>query len=303
MQQILPAKEAPPDEPRSTGYSWSSATRDEAILLDVLATVDPDHEQIPVILGRLAARAKNGRWHNTQENGFGLLAVGKVLAHGGADPAPGEVRLDGEVVATFDWSDRTGPDAEEPVVVRGEDWQGRKIEVLATGPGSVHYSVVDAGVPRSDPSERVSEGLLVNRSYLDADGNPVDLARVTQGQVIFCRLGLSSSKGTIRDVVISDLVPAGLEIENPRLVGTGQPSWIRTSGPNRVVIMPIEHLDVRDDRLLLFTTARPNQEVYFYGLRAVTAGTFVHPPVRAEAMYDPDVRCVTRTAEVTVEAP
>ena len=43
--------------------------------LDVLATVAPDHPHIPVLMKRLGDRAKGGRWHNTQENFFVLLAV------------------------------------------------------------------------------------------------------------------------------------------------------------------------------------------------------------------------------------
>jgi uncharacterized protein YfaS (alpha-2-macroglobulin family) len=47
-------------------------------------------------------------------------------------------------------------------------------------------------------------------------------------------------------------------------------------------------MDIRDDRILLYTsfTGGKRQQQFFYAVRAVTPGTFVLPPVNAEAMYD-----------------
>jgi uncharacterized protein YfaS (alpha-2-macroglobulin family) len=298
MRQILPAQDAPRPETRSLGYSFDSPARAEAILLDVLATVDPEHEQIPIILARLAQHAKNGRWHNTQENGFALLALGKVISHGGGEAAPGEILIDGEVVATFGMA---GQDPEQPIVVSGEDWQRRRVEIRATGPGLAYYTILDEGVPRQAPAQ-VSEGLLMTRTYFDDAGERIDPRDINQGAAVFCRLALASSKGTVKNVVVSDLVPAGLEIENPRLMGSAHLDWIERVDP-RAARLDLDYLDVRDDRLLLFTTAESGQRIYYYGLRAVTAGRFVLPPVRAEAMYDPDVRSVQDGGEVSIAIP
>ena len=50
----------------------------------------------------------------------------------------------------------------------------------------------------------------------------------------------------LENVVMADLLPAGLEIENPRLLTTAPPPWIgrKTHHP--------EHMDIRDDRMLTF---------------------------------------------------
>ena len=49
-------------------------------------------------------------------------------------------------------------------------------------------------------------------------------------------------------------------------------------------------MNLRDDRIELFGHVDRRQEVkMYYVLRNVTAGTFTLPPVKAEAMYDPDV--------------
>jgi uncharacterized protein YfaS (alpha-2-macroglobulin family) len=325
MDEILPAQLTPEvDEERLYGYSWRSPARDEAVQLDVLATVDPHHEHVPVLLQRLAARAENGRWHNTQENGFALLALGKLVTSGTTDPAPGEVLLDGEVIGRF---------AEEGVTLRGRDWYGRQVTIRTVGDGFAYYSILDEGIPRAGEERTTDAGLTVSRQYLNRNGLPVDLAQIEQGDIVVCRLRLTSEKGTVENVVVADLIPAGLEIENPRLVNRSGLEWIRerpadappredneetnardrrrgrsrrpparSAGSGRD-FLSVDYLDVRDDRLLLFTTARSRTQEFLYGLRAVTAGAFVLPPVKAEAMYDPDVRSIRGGGKVTVVQP
>jgi uncharacterized protein YfaS (alpha-2-macroglobulin family) len=310
LAQLLPARLAPALNERACGYTWHSPAREEAILLDVLATVEPEHAQIPILLGRLAERAKHGRWHNTQENGFALLALGKLIARGVTESAPGQVLVDGEVVAEFGGNvppTRMGSEEDEAtaeaVSVRSENWGGRKVEIRTTGPGLAYYSILDEGVPRHDGERHVNAGLHATRSYFDEGGRPVLLDQIAQGQIVVCRLALSSDKGTVENVVVSDLVPAGLEIENPRLVSQGGLAWIQQLPYQERKPLRQEYLEIRDDRLLLFTTATAERRMFFYGLRAVTAGDFILPPLQAEAMYDPDVHCVQDSGEVTIVAP
>ncbi|MFH1843846.1 MAG: MG2 domain-containing protein [bacterium] len=297
MNQLLLAQPSPPDASRSRGYTWYSPARDEAIQLDVLATVDPHHRQIPAIFERLAAHAKNGRWHNTQENGFALLAIGKLIASGASEPASGEIVVDGEVVATFSADDRDG------VITRSKDWSGKSVTIRTTNDGIGYFSILEEGIPRVGGEQLVDAGLRITRSYFDEWGRAVALDQLEQGQVIVCRLGLSSEKGQVENIVISDLVPAGLEIENPRLVSRGGFDWIQKQDRKFRLQLPQEHLEIRDDRLLLFTTARSSQHTFYYGLRAVTAGTFILPPVKAEAMYDPDLRSIQDSGTVIIAPP
>ena len=50
-------------------------------------------------------------------------------------------------------------------------------------------------------------------------------------------------------------------------------------------------MDIRDDRVLLFTDLRDDNWWTSYALlRAVTPGRFRLPPVQAEAMYDGSIR-------------
>jgi uncharacterized protein YfaS (alpha-2-macroglobulin family) len=98
--------------------------------------------------------------------------------------------------------------------------------------------------------------------------------------------------------VINDLIPAGFAIENPRLKTTPSLAWIP-----RLPTAP-EYQDIRDDRLLLFADLPAHGRkglLYYYSLRAVSAGEFVVPPVAAECMYNPLIAGASSSGRLNVE--
>ncbi len=56
--------------------------------------------------------------------------------------------------------------------------------------------------------------------------------------------------------------------------------------------MAVDHVEPRDDRVLIFARAYGNTAEYRYLVRAVTAGEFVLPAVEASCMYDPGIYSV-----------
>jgi uncharacterized protein YfaS (alpha-2-macroglobulin family) len=47
-----------------------------------------------------------------------------------------------------------------------------------------------------------------------------------------------------------------------------------------------QHVDVRDDRIVLYGDVARNQSTFVYRIRATNAGTFQAPPAFAEGMYN-----------------
>ena len=91
-----------------------------------------------------------------------------------------------------------------------------------------------------------------------------------------------------------DLLPGGLEVENPR--------FATSSGAGPKASLP-EHHEFRDDRVVLFCDAPEKPRVFRYALRAVTAGRFRVPPIQASSMYDPGLASLERGAVAEVAAP
>ena len=76
------------------------------------------------------------------------------------------------------------------------------------------------------------------------------------------------------------MLPAGFEIENPRLVETTQYKFIQGASTP-------DYVDIRDDRINYYTNFNgTRQRIFYYLVRAVSKGEFQYAPITAEAMYD-----------------
>jgi hypothetical protein len=118
--------------------------------------------------------------------------------------------------------------------------------------------------------------------------------------VLYTTIHLTNrTKSVVDNIALVDRVPAGWEIENPRIGGRSLPDWLELD-----TRWTADHLNVRDDRVEVFGSVAPGQTVSFsYAVRAVTAGAFAVPPVEAEAMYDPRLWARESGQEVVVEGP
>jgi uncharacterized protein YfaS (alpha-2-macroglobulin family) len=92
--------------------------------------------------------------------------------------------------------------------------------------------------------------------------------------------------GPVQNVAVVNLLPSGLEVENPRLQSTEQLPWVTDAE------FSLAYLDLRDDRILVFADLLPPNtwQTYYTLVRAVAPGKFRLPPVHAEAMYNPALR-------------
>ena len=112
--------------------------------------------------------------------------------------------------------------------------------------------------------------------------NAASLDGIKQNSLLIVKLTLQSDVSDLENVAISDLLPAGFEIENPRLAENSQYSF--TTDADQPV-----YVDIRDDRINYYTNFSHDREKKFYYLvRAVTRGEFNYAPVAGEAMYNAD---------------
>jgi len=269
---------------------WS-AGRADAVILGVLAEVDPDHKSVPKLMKSLIDRSKNGHWYNTQENAFALVALGKIARKMGSGDYTGTIKVGGKDVQAIS---SAGGSAS---VHGGDDWVGQEIEIAVTGAAGAFTGVTFEGIKAGLQPAR-AKGIEVERAYFDKAGKRIDSSKVEQGQVVFVRLGVKSPGASrIENVALVDLLPAGLEIENPRLGAEQITPWMETG---RSVA---DYVDIRDDRILMFFhVAGGAWQYYWYAARAVSEGDFVLPHVHVEAMYDPETQAQSGAGRMTVGA-
>ncbi len=288
-ESILPKSATPPVSIRGqeTGRNFNSTTRSKAIMLDILAEVDPASPQVPALVEDLARQASIGRWYTTQENAYAFLALGKIFKAQGEADYTGRVVVDGSEVDSFD---------EDNHRFSSENWDGATVTLSIDGSGTAYYYWRADGLPATLNVDEYDNDLIVRRRFLTERGNPLpNYENFVQGDMVVAELTITAPAERLENVAVVDLLPAGLEIENTRLQSRAGIDWIEDND-----FQP-DYLDIRDDRLVLYGDFRQGQTVkFYYGLRAVTAGTFKLPPVRAEAMYAPTKASVASSGRVVV---
>jgi uncharacterized protein YfaS (alpha-2-macroglobulin family) len=251
--------------------------------------IEPENPIVPILVKRLQGSMKNGNWETTQDNGMALLALGKYASYVKSQDTnySGTVSVDGNVIAEFD--NQKDLNLTNPLLT------GKDAQISIQGNGTAYYYWVSEGVPTSEKVEEKNNGILVKRSFFSRDDKPLDMAKIKQGEVIIVDI-IFNSIAAYKNIVVEDLLPACFEIENPRLATSETMEWLKKD-----MIEP-GHVDMRDDRLLLFTDLDiANNKHYRYVVRAVTKGKFILPAISASCMYDPSILSASGQGYVEVE--
>jgi len=181
---------------------------------------------------------------------------------------------------------------------RGKDLQA-PIKLTNTGEGTVQAVLTVSGAPTT-PEPAAERGFKIERLYYTLDGKPADPAKARQNQRFAVVLKITEQQPRFGRVMVADYLPAGFEIDNPRLVSsgdTGTLSWIEAA-------QEPTHAEFRDDRFTAaFDRNSGNPAVFTvaYVVRAVSPGRYVLPQATVEDMYRPDRfgRTGTGTVEIT----
>lgn len=168
------------------------------------------------------------------------------------------------------------------------------IRIENTGSTAVYGSHGIEGVPVEAELSAESQGMSIERSYRNTDGEAVAMDQLHQGETYIVALKLQL-ESALENVVVSDRLPAGLEILNPRL----DSDTLTLAGIEESATP--SHFEVRDD-LYMAAFDRLGQGVHnvYYAVRATTPGAFQAPPARVECMYDLSVRGNTAPGVVSI---
>jgi len=286
-REILPRSFAVTIFPRESGGNFNSAVRADAIILSVLADVDPQNPAVYHLVNRINQAAQGGRWATTQENAFALMALGKLYKEKSDGSYRGEVYLGKKKIAEFD-------SAQDLILTDPRLAEG-KITVKLEGDGECYYYLKSSGLSTSTDLPEQSNGIKVTREFFDRHGNTLALNQMRQGDLIIARITIRPEQPGLEHVGVIDLLPAGLEIENPRLESRESVSWLTQESARP------DYMDVRDDRLILFFSLPKVQTYHFYyALRAVTCGEFTLPSIKAECMYAPEIASFSSSGAIRV---
>jgi alpha-2-macroglobulin len=176
---------------------------------------------------------------------------------------------------------------------------GTPLRIANTGEGPLQAVVTVSGAPLV-PEPAADRGFKIERLYFTLDGKPADVTKAKQNDRFAVVLRITEPRPQFGRVMVADYLPAGFEIDNPRLVSSGDAGalpWIQDGA------VPV-NAEFRDDRFSAAFNRKSNDPAVFtvaYVVRAVSPGSYVHPQAFVEDMYRPDRfgRTGTGTVEVT----
>ncbi len=269
---------------RDSGGTYNSPLRERAILLSTLLDVKPESPLIPELVLALKVSFKDPWRASTQENAFALQALGKYSRKMMID-------TEAKAIVTFDG------DKEEFNSALGKSFKlvnsAENVAVTNNGKTPLYAYAFAEGVPAEGTVQDEDSGMSLRRYITDSNGNRIN-GELKQGVLYRIHLEFTAPRA-LQDMVIVDMLSAGLEIENQDLRGAAI-----LGSEQKHKGLKLVNLEKLDDRLLLFADLPEGRSEYSYVVRAVSTGEFSWPAGDAAAMYDPAVFSVNGSGKLKV---
>jgi len=255
---------------RCLSGSFSSYLRDLALSLNVLMDTDPASKQVGVMTKQLSEQLLKSTYVNTQEKAFSILALGKVAKMTNQSAGTAGITAGGKAIATTPG---------QTITQNLKPYAGALIGLNVTGTGGFYYSWEISGISADGSYKEEDSYLRVRRSFMDRNGHELGTS-FRQNDLVVVHITIEAQHDIpIENVAITDMLPAGFEVENTRLTSLPEMEWIKKRSEP-------DYMDIRDDRVNMFTNVGRQQKDFYYMVRAVSPGVYKLGPVQADAMYD-----------------
>jgi uncharacterized protein YfaS (alpha-2-macroglobulin family) len=263
---------------------YGSSLRDAAAVVMLAAEGGAPQPTITTAVQRVEVARDATFYTSTQENAWMILAARAIGK---------QARLSLEV---------GGQMRQSPLYrnIRADDLQASPLKITNTGDAPVRAVVSVNGSPLT-PEPAAEKGFKLERLYYTLDGKPANPAKARQNQRFAVILKITEPVPQYGRIVVADYLPAGFEIDNPRLVSsgdTGTLDWIEGAAE------PV-YSEFRDDHFGAAFDRNANSPAVFtvaYVVRAVSPGTYVLPQAFVEDMYRPDRYGRTSTGTIEISA-
>lgn len=280
----------------------ASDRRVDAVMLESLIEEQKDLDLIPKLVTGLLAHKKAGRWGNTQENTFVLVALDRYFdTYEKITPDfVARVWLGQGYAGDHTFKGRSTDSFQIDIPMKTVAAAGKSdLVIQKDGAGRLYYRVGMTYAPADLKLPPADYGFVVERRY-EAVDKPDDVVKqadgtwkIKAGARVRVRLSMVNENRRYH-VALVDPLPAGLEAMNPALAVTGpiplDPQEQKNRGAYWWWLGPwYEHQNMRDERIEAFASLLwEGVHSYEYVARATTPGNFVVPPPKAEEMYMPE---------------
>lgn len=145
---------------------------------------------------------------------------------------------------------------------------------------TIFYTLLQQGYPTK--STEKSNGIEIVREYYDASGNQITHGNVGDNVMVKIFARARGGADRVSNVAIVDMLPAGFIVDADTITGN------------------MEFSEIREDRVLIYTTLTRNESVFTYTAQLGNAGEFQIPPIAAQSMYNSQINAVGNVGTFTV---
>jgi uncharacterized protein YfaS (alpha-2-macroglobulin family) len=260
---------------------YGSLLRDGAAMLALAAESRPEPALVPQMVELVSDVRRQTRHLSTQDEAWMLLAARAV------QQSSDDIRLE------IDGVPHEGAFARR---LDGMDVAADPLTVVNRGTEPIDAILTVSAAP-DQPLPAGGDGFSIERTYYTLDGAEANVTEARQNERYVVVLKVREFNAWPSRLLVSDLLPAGFEIDNPRLVDSAALANFEWLGETEAV-----HTEFRDDRFIAaFDRGEGSARdiTLAYVVRAVTPGVYTHPAASVEDMYRPQLSA--RTASGLME--
>jgi len=290
--------------------TFGSRLRDAAIVLNSLVILNQLDAAKPLV-DEISAQLASDLWHSTQSLSYSLMAMAKFVGNGKIN----DYRFERSIGGSTEKFQVNAPI--HTATLKGFPDAGGKIKLKNTSERNLFATILSRGIAKAGEDEAASAGLSLEAVYRNDEGQVVDVAQLVQGQDLVAEITVKNLTALKLDnLALTQMVAAGYEIHNERMEGAegagrrdpkqkkAHGGFFVPDGSPAATRANLEHLDVRDDRVLRYFSLQPGESVrYTTRLNAAYLGRFYQPGLLVEAMYDATKNARTKGKWVEVVAP
>ncbi len=280
-----PYRVSEPDE------TLNSDIRNTAVELISLLEMEREPTEITQRVQKLVQFLQTNYHGNTQETAFVVTALGEYLSRQSQNLEEAKARIE------YQHEDATSERIiqREDIYEEKHDGKGGTFVIENTGEVRLIANITTRGIPLVIEKEPVDEGIKVRREFFNSKGETWNQLEFIQGESYIVDLQVQCDQ-KLKNVIVADLLPAGFEVENPRLDPSAAPQDFFED--SRIPT----HLEIRDDRVVLaFDEIEEGENHFYYIVRAITPGTYQYPRLQAECMYLPTIYGTSELTSMKVE--
>jgi uncharacterized protein YfaS (alpha-2-macroglobulin family) len=263
---------------------YGSSLRDGAAVLALAAESRPVPPIIPDLASVVGKEWQSRGYTSTQEQTWMLLAA-RALQNG-----------DDGLTLDVNGAAHSGTYMAQ---MSGDALMGHPLTVTNTTRQPLSAAVTTVAAPVT-PLPAGGNGFKIERKYYTLDGEEANVSQAQQNERYVVVLHVIGDNDWPQRLLVTDLLPAGFEIDNPSIVSSAQLSnfdWLSDVQP--------AHVEFRNDRFVAAfdQTYGANRDLSFaYVVRAVTPGVYDHPAASVEDMYRPQFSARTAMGRMEVLA-